>query len=322
MGKYETHSLTAYKLEFSYMKRNNPCITELKEKIANNEKPKVSISNLISMIIEESKSNTYLTVDNSAFALSKLESFVPFEDGYKYVITPDVGKANSKFKVYKLDRSEPYNYGLGSVSTYSHNIYFYEFPDSSYMICHRKGGSGCKIVLEKVIYSILKEKGIKLETSLFLPTSDVDLKDHTPEKITLSYKRKQSTDIADNLCNNHKTKEKTIREAAIYLGASENSSIRKIIGDMILSRISKENAFIMIKRELNYDNYNDAEIVFKIGKIKRAVKWGNLEELFGGKDITEDLIKMGGFRENNISICADNYIKEVRSAEKWFGGSG
>ena len=218
--------------------------------------------------------------------------------------------------MYKLDRPEPYNYSSGSVSTYSHNIYFYEFPDSSYMICHRKGGSGCKIVLEKVIYSILKEKGIKLETSLFLPTSDADLKDHTPEKITLSHKCKKSTDIADNLSNNHKTKEKTIREAAIYLGASENSSIRKIIGDMILNRISKETAFIMIKKELNYDKYNDAEIVFKIGKIKRAVKWDNLEELFGGKDITEDLIKMGGFQESNISICADDYIKEVRSADK------
>ena len=33
------HTLTAYKLEFSYMKRNNPHREELEDKIKNEEKP-------------------------------------------------------------------------------------------------------------------------------------------------------------------------------------------------------------------------------------------------------------------------------------------
>ena len=313
MGKYETHSLTAYRLEFSYMERNNPLKDELKEKIKNEEKPKVSIGDLISIMISKSKSNTYLVVDNFAFTLSEFKNSSLFDDCHKYVIKPDVGRADVEVKVYKRNRPEPYRYGRNSVATNSHNIYFYEFPDSSYMICHRKSGSGCKIVLEKVLYSILREKGIKLETSLFLPTSNTSLKDRTPEKIILSYKGKNSTDVADNLSDSRKTKERTIREVIINLGALENSGIVNILEDVFSNRIPKDVGFLRIKKELNYDKYNDAEIVFKIGRIKRTVKWDSFEELFEGKDITEDLANMGGDLDTNISTCADNYIKEIRS---------
>lgn len=316
MGKYETHSLTAYKLEFSYMERNNPLKDELKEKIKNEEKPKVGIGDLISIMISKSKSNTYLVVDNFAFALSEFKNSSPFDDCHKYVIKPDVGRADVEVKVYKRNRPEPYRYGRNSVSTNSHKIYFYEFPDSSYMICHRKGGSGCKIVLEKVLCSILREKGIKLETTLILPTKDSNLKDYKPQKLIVRYKAKPSGDIADNVSNNKRFKEAVIRETTVNLKMSENSLINSFIERRFSNELSENDAFIEVKKVLGDDDYNDADILFKVGKVYRTVKWDSLEELFEGKDITEDLANMGGDLDTNISTCADDYIKEIRSAEK------
>lgn len=316
MGKYEAHSLTAYKLEFSYMERNNPLKDELKEKIKNGEKPKVSIGDLISTVISKSKSNTDLKFDTSAFILTELKSRSSFEDGYKYVITPDVGQANKKFKVYKKNRPEPYCYGSGSVSTYSHNIYFYEFPDSSFMICHRRGSSGCKTILSKVFNDVLREKGIKLETGLILPTKDSSLKDYNPQKLIVRRKAKPSSDVADNVSSNKRFKEAVIRETTINLKMSENALINSFIERRFSNELSKNDAFIEIKKVLGDDDYNDADILLKIGKAYRTVKWDSLEELFEGKDITEDLTNMGGDSDANISTCADVYIKEIRSAEK------
>ena len=41
------HTLTAYKLEFSYMKRNNPLREELEEKITNEERPHIILTEII-----------------------------------------------------------------------------------------------------------------------------------------------------------------------------------------------------------------------------------------------------------------------------------
>ena len=313
MNSLNTHSLTAYKLEFSYRERNNPLKEELREKIANNEKPDIHLNDLLSSVISKSNSQAYLKTNGSAFKLTKIERCESFESGQKFVILPDAGKSDLPFTVYKENGYGPYHYGAGAASTYSHNIYLYEFPEATYMICHRKGRSGCKTILTSIFNSILKEKGIKLETSIILPVKADCIERYKPQKLILKYRGKGSSDIADHLSRNQKSKEIIIREISLALGVSDNSTINKLLGDRISNKISKEAAFIEIKNMLNYDKYNDAEVVFKIGKVKRAVKWDNLEELFEGKDITEDLEKMGGEQEFNISKCADDYVKEIRS---------
>lgn len=317
MKKDATHSLTAYRLNFSYMERNNPFKEEMKERIENNEKPKVEIGDLISEVVLESNSQAYLKTNGFAFKLSQLDRKETFDDGEKYVIIPNVGKSDLPFTVYKENGSGPYHYGAGSTSTYSHNIYIYEFADSCYMICHRRGRSGCKTVLSMIFNRILRNKGIKLETSVILPNRNDRLETYKPEKMILKYRSKESGDIADKLIKKEKTsKEIVVRELIVNLGVSNNSIINNLLNDRISRKITKEEAFVEIKRELNDKDYNDAEVVFKIGKVKRSIKWDNLEEVFEGKDITEELEKMGGAQENNISKCADAYIKEIRSLEK------
>lgn len=316
MGKYATHSLTAYKLEFSYMERNNPLKDELKEKIKNGEKPKVSISDLISMVIKKFNSKTYLEVKDHAFVLFQPEQPINFNDGNKYSIAPYVGKANSKFLLFEGNGLAPRDYGSESATAYPYTIFIYEFPDTSYMICHRKGSSGCKTILSKVFNDVLREKGIKLETSLILPVKDSNLETYKPQKLILRYKAKPSSDIADNLLKNKRFKEIVVRELSINLKVPNNSVISNALGRRISKDLPKDDAFLEIKNALGNDEYNDADILFKVGKAYRTVKWDNFEELFEGKDITEDLANMGGDSDTNISTCADDYIKEIRSAEK------
>lgn len=316
MKLYETHSLTAYKLDFSYMKRNNPLKEELKGKIKNNEKPELHLEDLLSLVIEKSNSQAYLKINGLAFKLSGINRKVSFAGGSKFVIIPNAGKSNLPFTVYKENGSGPYHYGAGSASTYPHNIYLYEFSDSSYMICHRRGRSGCKTILTSVFNEVLKEKGIKLETSIIFPANSENLETYKPVKMVLKYKEKESGDIADKLSSRHRKKEIIIREVSLNLDVSDNSVIREVLVNRITKQIQKDDAFIEIKNELDYDKYNDAEVVFKIGKIKRAVQWDSLEELFEGKDITEELQKMGGDQESNVDKCADAYMEEIRSAEK------
>ena len=191
MNSLNAHSLTAYKLEFSYRKRNNPLKEELRKEIANDEMPDIHLSDLLSSVISKSNSQAYLKANGFAFKLTKIERYEPFENGQKYVILPDAGKSDLPFTVYKENGYGPYHYGAGAASTYSHNIYLYEFPDATFMICHRKGRSGCKTVLTNVFNVVLKEKGIKLETSIILPVKADCLEQYKPQKLILKYRGKE-----------------------------------------------------------------------------------------------------------------------------------
>lgn len=314
MGINITHSLTAYRIEFSYLERNNPLKEELKDQIKNQEKPSVNLKDLLNDIVSKSNSQPYLKSSGSAFKLTGLERENEFDNGLKIVIKPDAGKSDLPFTVYKENSNIAYHYGSGSVSTYQHNIYFYVFDDSCYMICHRRGHSGCKTILLRILNEALKEKGIKAETSVILPISDKQ-STYVPQKMILKYKDKQSSDIADKLRNRSQTKEIVIRALSINLCTDDYSKIKNILGSRIENKIAKDSAFIEIKKALNDTDYNDAEVVFKIGKVKRTVSWDNLDEVFQGKDITEDLENLGGAQEDNISKCADVFIREIRRNE-------
>lgn len=311
MGNNITHSLTAYRFEFSYLERNNPLKDELKEQIKNKEKPIIDLKDILNEVIMKSNAQSYLKASGSAFKLTKLERVNEFDNGLKIVIIPDAGKSDLPFTVYKENSNIAYHYSSGSVSTYQHNIYFYIFGESCYMICHRRGHSGCKTVLLHILNEILKQKGIKTETNVIMPISNKE-SNYIPQKMNFKYKTKQSSDIADKLRNKTKNAEIIVRELSINLDTENYSKIRNLIGDRIENKITKDSAFVEIKRFLN-DDYNDAEIVFRIGKARRTVSWDNLDEVFQGKDITDDLEKLGGAKETNISECADEFIKQIRS---------
>ena len=53
------HTLTAYHLKFSYMRRNNPLREELNEKISSGESPQITITEVLDELIKLTGSHQY-----------------------------------------------------------------------------------------------------------------------------------------------------------------------------------------------------------------------------------------------------------------------
>ena len=58
------HTLTAYHLKFSYMKRNNPLREELDEQIKNGETPNVIVTELLDELVNLTENHQYATLIN------------------------------------------------------------------------------------------------------------------------------------------------------------------------------------------------------------------------------------------------------------------
>lgn len=309
------HSLTAYKISFSYKLRNNPLKEELAEAIKNGEKPKLTIKDFLDAVIASGTTDGCTRINDFAF---KLESIASFDerDGFKrYCIIPKSGKGGRPFQVYKEGKKDPYQFGRDAASLYDNIMYVYEFADgNAYLICHRYGHSGCKTIFQSVSNEILKEKGMKLELDLILPPGLKDDTDFQARKIILTCSVPcNSTDIADHL---GKGKTKVIKTLTVDLLADQYSSAARTIENFKLKKMTKDATFLSLKRELNADDYNGAKVSVRIGGCTRTIDWDTFENAFEGKDITEDIRRKSSLSFNDaLSQCSDEYIAEIRSRE-------
>lgn len=311
------HSLTAYKLSFSYMLRSNPLKDELAEAIQTKEKPSITIQEFLQLLIDAGNFDGCITIKGSAFKLEGISNFEKHEDYKRYLIVPKAGKAGKPFRVYKIGRREPYQFGSDAASLYDNIMYLYEFADgNSYLICHRFGRSGCKTIFQKVSSEVLKEKGIKLDFDLILPPGLKDGSDYEAQRITMTYSvPSKSSDIADHMDKQVKTK--VIKTLILDLQSDKFSPVNKTIDDYKLKRLTKEEAFATLKAEINDTEYNGAKVLIKIGNSKRTIDWDTFENAFEGKDITEEIHKLSPPLSFNdaLSKCSDEYIAEIRSRE-------
>ena len=186
------HTLTAYHLKFSYMRRNNPLREELNEKISSGESPQITITEVLDELIKLTGSHQYGLLMNGGkvVLLDKIEDTYNLDINKKRIfIIPKAGKTNIPIQMVNLkDSNKIYNFGADWASTYPHNIFVYEMNNEYYLICPRNGGSGCKTVLCSALNQILKQKGIKVEMNWMPPTVEESTSNYDIDKITLDKK--------------------------------------------------------------------------------------------------------------------------------------
>lgn len=318
MAKIET--LTAYRCSFKYLQRNNPLKEELKDKLKDEKPPEYSFDEFINDFCEFTESLVIGEVSERAILLPKENVFIrePEKGVCKWRMTPFAGKHGKPFKIIKRKSGKKYDFGSDSVALYEHNIFAYQSEHSIIVIFHRQSGSGCKSVFLEAANKMLREKGIRMEMELYLPLISESEGNIEPTKLQLQYVRKiKSSDVADNI---HKRKRvEIIQDLGLNLESQENSKIKSIIQDMKIGRIEPDVAFALIKHNCpNAEVYNEAEIVVRIGKRHKSVKWNEFDSLFGTHDITT--ILHNKFQETGdfigaLSVLSDEYYNSIIAEE-------
>ena len=309
-----SHTLSVYKLDFSYMERNNPLKEELKEKIINKEKPSVDIPDYLGKLINECNSTNLIIIGNQAIRLSDFARSKFSENSVRFRIIPQAGKAGLPFTVFNKNGHGPYNFNSGSVSTYSHYMFIYGYEDAYYLVCHRRGLSGCKSLFIRAWNSVLKKDGIKIETNLIMPqkekTSSVS---YSPLKFILkSVSETKSTDVADQLQKTRK-KQHIEREYRLSLSFESNSKIRSLLDSLKNGDISNDDALAEIKKEIpGSDYFNEAQIEVKIGSSRKLVNFEDFENILPGFDITDQMAELEGTEAEKIEKCSDDVINKIR----------
>lgn len=305
------HTLTAYHLKVSYMKRNNPLREELQEEIKNNETPKITITEVLDELVNLTEKHQYTSLisGGKVVLLNKIEDIYHIEENKKrFFIIPNSGKTNIPIQMVNLkDKNKIYNFGADWASTYPHNVFVYEINNEYYLVCHRNGGSGCKTIFNAALNQILKSKGLKVDMKWMPPTTEEVLSNYDIDKITLIYEGNKSSDIADEPTK--KRKKIQIKELTLSLKTGMFNGIDNILHKYRLKEISKEETFNQIKNEVNDNQYNNAALVVKIGKAKKKVAWDDFENLIDGFDITEKVSGLKGEAFiNKLKACSDDFI--------------
>lgn len=305
------HTLTAYHLKFSYMMRNNPLKEELDGKIKNGEKPQVTIEEVLAEFVDLTQNRQYSSLINGGkvILLNKIEDGCTFEPNKKRIfIIPNAGKINIPIQMVNIKQNkQPYNFGSDWASTYPHNVFIYEIENEYYIVCHRNGGSGCKTVLCSALNQILRNKGIKVEMNWMPPFVENSLPSYDVDKISLIYEENKSSDIADEPAK--KQKKVQIKELTLSLKTGRFNAIDDLLHSYKAKEITKEETFEKIKSEVNDNQYNNASLIIRIGKIKKKVAWDDVENLIDGFDITENVFGLKGEEfVKELKKCSDNFI--------------
>ena len=100
---------------------------------------------------------------------------------------------------------------------------------------------------------------------------------------------------------------------------NENNSIMRIFRDFQLRRIPSNEAFALIKAEINDSKeYNDAEVNVKIGNRRRKIKWNEFESMMGTYDISEKLYNAYSISKDfvrELYISVDEYYNMITDSE-------
>lgn len=311
-------TLTAYKCSFRFLQRNNPLIGEQRNAIKDDKKPDYSFLEFLNDYTEYTKDIAVGESSHRAISLSQDNiDYSEQNDICKWHIIMSAGKQGQPVTVVKIHTKKRYNYGSDTAALYNHHVFFYQKSDSIIAIFHRQNGSGCKSVFLETANKAIKSRGIKLEMELIMPMSNSVI-DATPTKITLQYKKDViSSDVADNIVKHKKSY--LVRELGLNLSVNENSSIMRIFRDFQLRRIPSNEAFALIKAEINDSKeYNDAEVNVKIGNRRRKIKWNEFKSMMGTYDISEKLYNAYSKSKDfvrELYILVDEYYNMITDSE-------
>lgn len=320
-------TLTAYACEFNYLKRNNPLYDELREKIEAGEKPLITIEEFLTIYTNymSDKVGNLVIGENADRAITlDYDNIDRVNNEYinRWHLIPCAGRQGKPVMVVDKDSGEKHNYDDNTAALYEHNVFMYEKDGLIIAIFHRQSGSGCKGVFLETVNKSLKTIGVKLEMNVIVPLME-QYNLGQPLKLKLQYVRKtKSSDIADHMI---KSKRGNIsRELILDLKDREYSGIWSIINKVKNGKLDKDIAFASIKAELtNVDEYNDADVVFKVGNKERIVPWDNVERALGEYDITEKINlaqEVSGDYLKELIKLADEYYKIIRESGDVYNG--
>ena len=308
-------TLTAYKLNFSFMERNNPLLEDQREAIRAGKKPDYTLDDFFDDYIGSARQMAVGESTERAILLSN-ENYSIREIGASlkcWYLCPRAGKQGQPVTIYKKSTGKEYNYSSDAAALYEHHIFIYQEGDIIIAVFYRKNGSGCKSVFMETANKMLKAKGFKLEMELCVPTQQLSM-DFEPSKITLQFVREnKSSDIADYYFG--KKKKTVIRDIGFNLEAPEYAGIKKYVEDYKLGKLTSDTAFqYILKKCPEGSDYNDAEIQMRVGSRKKTMRWNEIEGEVGSYDITNALkadIKQGMKFIEALSKQADNYYSQI-----------
>lgn len=81
-------------------------------------------------------------------------------------------------------------------------------------------------------------------------------------------------------------------------------NLKNILHKYLIKEISSEDAMSAIKNDIKNDEYNNAALYIKIGKMEKKVSWTDLEGLIDGFDISDKIVAAGG-----------NYLDELKNVQ-------
>lgn len=305
-----THTLSAY--EISFRKRRG-FISDETIKFPN-------IEELVSLIISSYHDNKICKNVGYILKLKALGSKVILNNGIERIhITPDSGRRGRPTKMYSTeeDNREPYTFGVNWTPTNSNNVFLYHFPnDKIYCVFHRVGHSGCKTIFMSLCNELLKSKGIIMDMMWIPPHSKKEKRESFDiNGIRLIYRENfESSDVADKLAKGRR-KERIVNDLRIDLKSTHNSKFKEITSSLKNRLCSKQEILEKINPILN-DDYNEVLVRVSFGGVTRTVPWDDIENIFSGFDVTDEVKNTGPDFLNKLTKCSDDYIFELNKGDE------
>ena len=258
-----------------------------------------SIEELVSLIISSYHDNEICKNVGYILKLKTSGNKTVLNNGVERIhITPDSGRRGRPTKMYSIeDNREPYTFGATWASTYSNNVFLYHFPnDKIYCVFHRVGHSGCKTIFMSLCNELLKSKGIIMDMMWIPPHSKKEKRESFDiNGIRLICREKsESSDIVDKLSKRR----------------------RKELMSSFKNRLcSKQEILEKINPILN-DDYNEVLVRVSFGGVTRTVPWDDIENIFSGFDVTDEVKNTGADVLNKLTECSDKYICELNEGDE------
>ena len=302
MSNYK-HYLSAYELRFH--KRRG-----FDDKNINSDITVEKIADLIKETYDD-----YEICKNTGYVLKIKDSgekTILKDNTIRIYLNADSGRRGRPLKVYPLKKgkTEFYNFGSNSASTYQNNIFLYQFSNRRmFCIFHRVGNFGCKTIFNALVNEILKSKGIVMEM-IWLSPRGVDNVDENYEINGVNFifrESKNNSDIADDLLKKER-KQKVIKELKIDLTSSNFSNIKEVLNNHELRKLDKKDILEKVKPLIKNDEYNDLNVRISFNGMRRTVSWDDLDDFFLGFEITNKLKNSGDNFFEKLVSCTDEYI--------------
>lgn len=216
----------------------------------------------------------------------------------RIIIKPDAGKALENFSVINTKTNKVQKFdGDKNSAMYSHYVFCYTGKGKTIFVFHHYGQSGCKTVFLKTFNNFLKDRKLIAHFDVLLSKEMFNENEsYIPEKLKLiTTYNALSTDKADNVQEEQK---KIEQEIIISLRAPRAKSIQEWIKNIKAQPNIEELRELLIQNDYS-DNFEEAKVSVKFGKVSRLVSLSEFSGLIAEYDITD-----------KIEIMADRTICE------------